>query len=645
MTTEPAPKLPRPDDALPTPEPELRLLPRLLPINSPGYYVFLGLIAIFILGPLGGVTAAYMNFSLGFFVGGQVLAGILGSTVTYFYGPEGKHGANYMQTAAASVASMAAMGVVIQAMVWLGLPEPATWKLILYYLCVGMFGIGVGMLYTPILVDRLQLTYPSGLAVANILRALTDVRLLKRSVGQLFTGIGVGAALPLFMEKAEGLPGIALLAASGISTSTVGAAMIVGARITVPAMLYALVLDRLTPWFRSMGWLGEHDPYRKFAFLIALGMIMGAALVDISLILRQFAARLRGRGGEPAAAAPPEEDWKQTNMRRLVAFVVASAVAVIVVSHNVLQVPLGWVLFAVGFSFLMMMVNGISLGITDSNPISTAFVLSVVIMGALGLVNPIAGLFAGSIVFVCCSIGGDMQQDRSTGWRLGTNRTVQFRFQVVGVILGAVLAVFMAKLFMEAYPVLKINIHAHPEAKVAQWQSAMTYKFVGALKAITDPRPEQIPAILFGVALGVATEVARKIIKQNPRYKAWIKTQNGFAFDFTLDCVLLPSPYASSFAGFVELKTCLWWGAGGVFSSAWNTLAKRDAARKKAEAPPGAEDTEELPEDMSTTSLVGGGLIAGDSIAALVLGVLGLVKSGALGKIFLGSSPPPPPPP
>ena len=46
-----------------------------------------------------------MNFSLGFFVGGQVLAGILGSTVTYGYGAEGKHGANYIQTMAASVAA------------------------------------------------------------------------------------------------------------------------------------------------------------------------------------------------------------------------------------------------------------------------------------------------------------------------------------------------------------------------------------------------------------------------------------------------------------------------------------------------------------------------------------------------------------
>ena len=74
------------------------------PIGSKRYYLLLALLGSLVLGPLGGVTASYMNFSIGFFVGGQVLAGILGSTVTLGYGPEGKHGANYMQTAAASVA-------------------------------------------------------------------------------------------------------------------------------------------------------------------------------------------------------------------------------------------------------------------------------------------------------------------------------------------------------------------------------------------------------------------------------------------------------------------------------------------------------------------------------------------------------------
>src|ERR1700756_3300723 len=118
-------------------------------MNTRGYYILLALVAIFVLGPLGGIAAAYMNFSLGFFIGGQVLAGILGSVVTFGYGAEGKHGANYMQSMAASVAGMAAMGVLIQAMIWLGLAEPPTWQLIVYFLCIGMFGVGLGMLYPP----------------------------------------------------------------------------------------------------------------------------------------------------------------------------------------------------------------------------------------------------------------------------------------------------------------------------------------------------------------------------------------------------------------------------------------------------------------------------------------------------------------
>jgi hypothetical protein len=44
----------------------------------------------------------------------------------------------------------------------------------------------------------------------------------------------------------------------------------------------------------------------------------------------------------------------------------------------------------------------------------------------------------------------------------------------------------------------------------------------------------------------------------------------------------------------------------------------------------------DVPADMSDTSLVGGGLIAGDSLAALSVGIYMLLASGALKKLFLG---------
>jgi hypothetical protein len=38
------------------------------------------------------------------------------------------------------------------------------------------------------------------------------------------------------------------------------------------------------------------------------------------------------------------------------------------------------------------------------------------------------------------------------------------------------------------------------------------------------------------------------------------------------EAVLLPNPYAHSLGTFVEFPTAVWWGAGGVLSSVWNTV-------------------------------------------------------------------------
>ncbi len=589
-------------------------------IGTAKYHVLLAAVAILLLGPLGGITAAYMNFRLGTFVGGQVLAGILGSVVTYGYGPQGKHGANYMQTMAASVASMAAMGVLTQAMVWLGLPIPPAWQLIVYFMCIGMFGVGVGMMYTPMLVDRMQLAYPSGLAVANILRALTDKRLLKRSVGQLGAGTGAGFVASLAAEK---VAAFSFLNKIGFSGSALGAGMIVGARIGVPAIIVGVIGQLMTPWLRQQGLLGPEDAFRKVGFLVALGTIMGAAIVDISIILYSAAKRLREK--RPASAVPDAKGNMSTN--RLFAWVAFWAVAVVVSGVVIMKVPVQYMLFAVALTFLFVMVNGISQGISDSNPISSAFVVSVLLMTVVGLADPGIGLLAGAVLLIATSVGCDMQQDRSTGWRLGSNRIIQFRYQVVGITMGAVCAVVITWLFMKAYPALSINTFANPGAADG-WESTMTFKFVGALEGITKPNPTSTKLLMLGLGIGFVTEVLRKLIKNNAKYKAYRDgSKQGFVVDFVVDAVILPSPYASSYGGFVGFTTALWFGGGGVLGSSLNVagdyMRKRKVEADKARGTPGEGD--ELPEDMSTVSLVGGGFIAGESLAALGIGIASLL--------------------
>jgi uncharacterized oligopeptide transporter (OPT) family protein len=579
------------------------------------YHALLLALGILVLGPLGGLTASYMNFSIGFFVGGQVLAGLLGSTVTYGYGVEGKHGANYIQTAAASVAGMSAMGVLIQAMVWLGLPQPPMWQLVLYMLTIGMFGAGIGMLYTPILVDRMKLVFPSGLAVANILRALTDPVLLRRSVALLGGGVASGLVGGIAAAK------VALLGTIELSTSTFGAGMVVGARIGLAAVTGGVIGILFKPYFISIGWLQAGDPPRKIMFLIALGWIMGAAIVDMSLIALRAIRRWR----ETAATrdAPDVEvevqGWRRVHTVRLVIWSICWGAAVVAVGHLVLHQPVLYLVVALFLVCVFALVNGISLGISDSNPISSAFVVSIVILAAIGLKDPAVGLMAGTVLLVSTSVACDMQQDRSTGARLGTNRVMQFRYQVAGIFVGALLAVAFARLFMAAYPVLLLDQTAMSEGQQpAQWNAAMTFKFVGILKSLTDDKPYQRTAIWIGVGTGLAIELVRKLWFASERWQNYRKTRAGGVVDFVLDSTVLSSPYAMSFGGFVNLATSLWLGAGGVVAN----LIDARAARKKERGAPGEDG--ELPSDMTSTSLFGGGLIAGDALAALGLGLIAL---------------------
>lgn len=566
------------------------------------YHLLLGAAGMLVLGPLGCVAAAYMNFSLGFFIGGQVLAGILGSAVTAGYGAAGRHGANYIQTAAASVAGMGGMVVVIQAMGWMGMDAPPLWHLIGYMLCIGMYGVGVGMLYTPLLVDRMQLTFPSGLAVANILRALTDPVLLRRSVARLGGGIALGAMAGV------GVTRVAWLGAIDLSASTFGAGMIVGARIGIAALVGGLAGWALTPYFVSIGWLAPGDPYRKITFLIALGMIMGAALIDVSLLLVRA-----WRERRPASPQPVPAPQRGLPMRWIWLWVVVWGAAVVVAGAAWFGQPVGYQLMAVALVLVFALVNGISVGMVDANPISSAFVLTVILMAAVGLREPHIGLIAATVLLVSTAEACDMQQDRSTGWRLGTNRMTQFAYQVAGIVVGAVLAVLLARLFMQAYPVLRLDQTLLPaDQQPARWTSAMTYKIVGALRSMTEDRPYQRLAVWIGVGIGLVTEVARKAIRASARYRRFAQSGGaGRTVDFLLDAAVLPSPYASSFGGFVNLPAAAWMAAGGVLASG---VEKRGARAGDAA----------LPEDMSTTSLVGGGLIAGDALAALALGVAGL---------------------
>ena len=162
-------------------------------------------------------------------------------------------------------------------------------------------------------------------------------------------------------------------------------------------------------------------------------------------------------------------------------------------------------------------------------------------------------MMAASVLLVSTIVGCDMQQDRSTGWRLGSKRAIQFRYQAAGIAMGAVLCVALAKFFLSTRAALRIDTFAHPDANVGIWQSAMTYKLVGAIRGIGHLASIQVKALAIGLAIGIVVAVGRRMLAASRGYQRFIASGAiGFAIGWIVDAILLSSPYASSTGGFLE---------------------------------------------------------------------------------------------
>jgi len=314
--------------------------------------------------------------------------------------------------------------------------------------------------------------------------------------------------------------------------------MIVGARVGVAALVGGLAGWAMTPWFVDAGWLAPGEPYRKATFLVALGMIMGAAVVDLAQLLVQACRRWRARHHRQ-----PEASRRGPGMGWVAAWALLWGVATVAAGVMWFGQPLAFQLIAVLLALVFALVNGISVGMVDQNPISSAFVLSVILMAAAGLRAPQVGLIAATVLLVATAEASDMQQDRSTGWRLGSDRMVQFGYQVAGIVVGALVAVAMARLFLQAYPVLALDQTSLPaDQQPARWTSAMTYKIVGVLHGLSQDRAGQYLAVGAGLGIGLATALLRRAILGHPAWQRFaLSGRGGQAADFVLDAVILPS--------------------------------------------------------------------------------------------------------
>src|SRR5204862_1416621 len=105
-----------------------------------------------------------------------------------------------------------------------------------------------------------------------------------------------------------------------------------------------------------------------------------------------------------------------------------------------------------------------------------------------------------------------------------------------------VFAVAITKLFLAAYPVLKVDTFLHPEMKTGNWQSAMTYKFAGVLPGLASSETTTLKLIGLGIAIGLVIQLIRLALKRSPAYQAWKERSAATkAADSVIDTIVLPA--------------------------------------------------------------------------------------------------------
>ena len=153
----------------------------------------------------------------------------------------------------------------------------------------------------------------------------------------------------------------------------------------------------LTPYLRAVGVLGANDPFRKVGFLVGLAMIFGAGIVDLTFIALEAVERVRAPARRPRR--PSQSGGLSTGRlvavgRRLGHGAGRSSRRCCSASRSATCCSRScWCSCSCSSTASRT-------GISDWNPISSAFVVSVLLMSAIGLRDPIVAMMAASVLLV-----------------------------------------------------------------------------------------------------------------------------------------------------------------------------------------------------------------------------------------------------
>lgn len=437
-----------------------------------------------------GAANAYLGLKVGMTVSASIPAAVMSFAVLRWFRHANILENNLIQTAASAGESLAAgMIFTLPALILLG-----SWQAFDYLegtLLITLGGVLGVLMAVPLrkaLLDHHELTFPEGLATAQVLKAgysqpgaihaLLGASLIAALVKLLQSGFGIaGSSISYAFQHSKWLVGFGadlspvLIAVGFIVRLRIAGLMLIGGvliwliAMPVYSSLYpiessAAAMDAaFALWSAKLRFIGVGAMLVAGLWVLLLALKPVWRSIHISLIQVEI-----GTGVQ----TPPEFSMKQTFI-----WIMLLAIPIAVLQYRMIPYPelvVFGLLFALLASFLFSTVAAYMAGLVGSsnNPISgvtiaTIFIAALFIYFILGgqsefaaqqgLQLQAAGLtiIIGAVVCCAAAIAGDTMQDLKAGQIVGATPRYQTWMQLLGVIAAGLILIPVLTLLYEAY--------------------------------------------------------------------------------------------------------------------------------------------------------------------------------------------------
>ena len=416
-----------------------------------------------------GAANAYLGLRVGLTVSASVPAAVVSMAVLRFVLRRDSILENNMvQTIGSAGESLAAGAIFTLPAIYLWAEErplefaaPEMLSVTLIALAGGLLGVLMMVpLRRPLIVDDKTLTYPEGVACADVLKAGEAGAKHAKNV---FVGLGVGAAVKAVTGGLKWIPESFLFSVRGlrgalgfdVSPALLGVGYIVGPKVstllfggTLFGWLVLLPILAVALHGAGAAWdvQSAQHIWKHYVRYVGVGAIAMGGFISLVRSLPVFIQAFKPvKGGISVIGDNIADNGTRDLPMRLVAGGVACLVLFIWLVPAIPVSFLGAVLIALfGFFFATVSARMVGLVGSSNNPISGMTIATLVVAtlalretGTAGAAGMVAAIAIGSVVCIVAAIAGDTAQDLKTGNILGATPWKQQVGEIIGVVASA----------------------------------------------------------------------------------------------------------------------------------------------------------------------------------------------------------------